>query len=395
MASMRKNLNSVLIKPAGPDCNMSCPYCFYVGKRRMFPEAGVHRMSEEVLEETIRQVLKRGRRSLSFSWQGGEPTLMGLAFFEKAVRLQMEFGRGHEVGNGLQTNGLLIDRRWADFLREFRFLVGLSLDGPQHVHDRYRRLPDGRGSWSLVVDRARLLLDAGVDVNALTVVNDYSVQFPEEIYQFLKVLGLCHMQFIPCVELDPQDANRSARFSVSPLKYGEFLTRLFDMWLADFVGGQPTAPVRYFDSLFYLYAGLAPPECTLLRECGDYLVVEHSGDVYSCDFFVEPAWRLGQVMEDDLEFLLNSRRQREFGRMKAILLPECQECRWLHLCRGGCTKDRRHNPGNSERNYLCPAYKLFFQHADSRLREMAQEWKRQKGREHAEKRREKVGRNDS
>ncbi len=375
MPLSKKILDSILVKPAGPDCNMACAYCFYLGKSELFPDVQTHRMSEKILEEMVRQVMEQSREHVSFGWQGGEPTLMGLPFFKKAVEFQKRFGAGHVVGNGLQTNGLLIDRGWAEFLKEFKFLIGLSIDGPEHIHNHYRFLRSGRGSWSRVVDKAKLLLDSGVEVNALAVLNDYSVQFPEEMYAFFKSIGLNYMQFIPCVELDSRDPKRSASFSVSPKKYGEFLCKLFDLWLADFSGDQPTTSIRFFDSVFFHYAGLIPPECTLQEECGVYVVVEHNGDVYSCDFFVEPEWKLGNVMTDDLKDLLNSKKQSEFGRKKAMLPQECQECPWKDYCRGGCTKDRFHNPMDSTKNYLCPSYRKFFEHSDARLKKMADEWK--------------------
>ncbi len=377
MSLERKKLDSVLIKPAGPDCNMACAYCFYLEKSGLFPESRIHRMSDKVLEETVRQVMTQGQKQVSFSWQGGEPTLMGLSFFEKAVELQQKFGRGHLVGNGLQTNGLLIDEKWARFLRRYSFLVGLSLDGPEHIHDRYRLLRNGKGSWSRVVDKAKLLLDSGVEVNALIVLNDHSVLFPDEIYEFHKSLGLNYMQFIPCVELDSDDPGQVASFSVPPQKYGEFLSKVFDLWLADFKDELPTASVRFFDSVLFSYAGLTPPECTLHEECGVYVVIEHNGDVYSCDFFVEPNWKLGNVIENNLAALLNSEKQAEFGRMKAALPPECRECQWQIYCRAGCTKERLHNPQDRTLNYLCPSYKMFFRHADKRLSQMADEWRRQ------------------
>jgi uncharacterized protein len=376
MSLAKKTLDSVLVKPAGPDCNMACTYCFYLKKSELFPRVQNHRMNEEILEEMIRQVMEQSQKQVSFSWQGGEPTLMGLPFFKKAVELQKKFGSGHVVGNGLQTNGLLIDKDWAEFLKKFKFLIGLSIDGPEHIHDHYRFIRSGRGSWSRVVDKTRLLLDSGVEVNALAVLNDYSVQFPEEIYAFFKSIGLNYMQFIPCVELDPSDPEESASFSVSPKEYGEFLCKLFDLWLADFSGDLPATSIRFFDSVFFHYAGLIPPECTLQEECGVYVVVEHNGDVYSCDFFVDQQWKLGNVMTDDLKDLLNSKKQSEFGRMKSILPQECQECQWISTCRGGCTKDRSHNPRDKTLNYLCPSYKMFFKYSDTRLKKMADDWRK-------------------
>lgn len=376
MNSRMKTLDSVLVKPAGPECNMACTYCFYLRKSELFPGVQTHRMSEEVLEEMTRQVMNQSQKQVSFSWQGGEPTLMGLPFFKKVVELQMKYGRGHAVGNGLQTNGLLIDEQWAEFLKEYKFLVGLSIDGPEHIHDRYRLMRNGKGSWSRISDRARLLLDSEVEVNALAVLNDYSVRFPEEIYEFFKSIGLNYMQFIPCVELDPNHPEQLAPFAVSPEEYGAFLCKMFDLWMADFIDDSPSTSVRFFESVFFHYVGLTPPECTLLDECGVYVVVEHNGNVYSCDFFVEPDWKLGNVMKDDLETLLNSEKQKKFGQMKSALPRECQECQWLSVCRGGCTKDRLHNPYDKTSNYLCPSYKIFFQHADARLKKLADEWKK-------------------
>ncbi len=373
----KKPLNSILVKPAGPDCNMACTYCFYLKKSQLFSERKIHRMSDEILEVMIRQMMEQGESNVSFGWQGGEPTIMGLPFFEKAVYLQEKYGHGKTVGNGLQTNGILLDKNWAKFLKRYNFLVGLSLDGPEHVHNRYRRLKSGKGSWEKVHDRAKMLLDTGVEVNALTVVNDYSVQFPEEIYEFHKNLGLTYMQFIPCVETDPADPNRAAPFSVSAEKFGEFLIRIFDMWLADFKFGAPSTSVRFFDSVFFIYVGLEPPECTLRETCGIYVVVEHNGDVYSCDFFVEPRWKLGNVMENRLIDLLNSPKQNEFGRLKADVPYQCKRCRWLPFCRGGCTKDRIKDPRDKRLNHFCESYKMFFNHADPHFRRLAAEWKAQ------------------
>ena len=373
----KKKLSSVLIKPAGPDCNMACTYCFYLEKSSLFAETKTHRMSEDILEETVKQVLTQGEPKVSFGWQGGEPTLMGLPFFRKAVDFQKRYGRGQSVGNGLQTNGLLIDNEWAGFLNQYNFLVGLSLDGPQHIHDRYRKMRNMKGSWSRVVDRAKLLLDHGVATNALTVVNDCSVDYPEEIYAFHKSLGLDYMQFIPCLEPHPGNPSKTAPFSAPADKFGRFLCSIFDLWLDDFDGMTATTSIRFFDSLFHIYVDLPPPECTLLKECGVYMVVEHNGDIYSCDFFVDPRWKLGNVMTGRLMDMLNSSTQDRFGRLKADLPGECLDCRWLHVCRGGCTKDRVHHPSADRLNFFCPSYKMFFQHADEKFKELAEEWKQQ------------------
>ncbi|UCE20568.1 MAG: anaerobic sulfatase maturase [Gemmatimonadota bacterium] len=372
MKSRLKELSSILIKPAGPDCNMDCEYCFYLKKADVFPETKVHRMSDTILEETIRRVMTKARENVSFGWQGGEPTLMGLPFFEKAVAFQKKYGRGQTVGNGLQTNGILIDDLWTKFLREYNFLVGLSLDGPEHIHDHYRFMKSGRGSWSRVVDSAKRMLDGGVAINALTVVTDYSVRFPQEIYEFQKELGLSYMQFIPCVEIHSQDPFRMAPFAVPPEEYGRFLCSMFDLWIDDFADGVPTTSIRFFDSVLYNYVDLEPPECTLLPVCGIYVVVEYTGDVYSSDFFVESNWKLGNVMEGSISEMLNSDRQNEFGLMKKDHPESCRDCRWLKYCWGGCVKERIGNV-----NYLCDAYRMFFEHADNWFQWLAEEWKRQ------------------
>ena len=354
---------------------MACAYCFYSAKLELFPEA-THRMSDPVLKELIRQFMQQSGEEVSLGWQGGEPTLMGLPFFQRAVELEKRYGEAKTVGNGLQTNGILLSSEWARFFKQYNFLIGLSLDGPAHIHDHYRRMQGGQGSWSRVADNARLLLDAGVSVNALTVVNDYSARFPAEIYAFHKELGLTYMQFIPCVETDPENPERAAPFSISAEGYGAFLCKLFDLWRADFVDGAPTTSIRFFESLLFSYAGLAPPECTLQDECGRYVVVEHNGDIYACDFFVEPGWKLGNVMESRLADMLNSSKQVDFGKWKSDLPAGCGECTWLTLCRGGCTKDRIRDPRDRNLNHFCAAFKMFFAHADGDMRRLVAEWRR-------------------
>ncbi len=365
----RKKLTSVLLKPAGPDCNLHCHYCFYLKKSELFPATHKHRMSLEILEEIIRQVMSQGLPEVNFGWQGGEPTLMGLDFFRQAVYFQQKYGSRQSVSNGFQTNGLLINKDWARFFREYNFLIGLSLDGPEHVHDHYRRHLNGQGSWSKVVDAATLLLDSDVATNALVVVNDYSVRFPEEIYEFLKSLGLTYMQFIPCLEPDPERPGRPTSFSVPAERYGDFLLRLYELWKADFQNHRPLTYIRNFEALVFAFAGLTPPDCTLHKECGMYVVVEHNGDVYSCDFYVQPEWKLGNVKEKRLVDMLNSAPQRKFGQWKSILPDECKKCKWLLYCRGGCPKERGYQP-EPEKSYFCQSYKRFLQQASPFFQEL-------------------------
>jgi uncharacterized protein len=337
-------------------------------------------MNENVLEAMIHQVMTQSPAEVSFGWQGGEPTLMGLPFFHKVVNTEERYGAGKTVGNGLQTNGVLLDARWAAFLRQYRFLVGLSLDGPEFLHDYYRRQRGGQGSWSVVVDRAKMLLDAGVEVNALSVVTNFSSRYADEIYQFHKELGITHMQFMPCVETDSSDPGRPAPPSVSPERYGDFLISLFDLWLADVHDGIATTSIRYFDSAFHTYVGLPAPDCTFAERCGTYLVVEHNGDVFSCDFFVEPRWKLGNVLQGTLDDMLNSRRQREFGARKATRPASCSSCPWLRQCYGGCTRARGRGTAARGDMSWCRSHKMFFEHADRPLKELAAIWLRRQSR---------------
>jgi len=332
-------------------------------------------MTDKVLTQTIRQAMRQCDQNISISWQGGEPTLLGLPFFEKAVELERAFGTGKVVGNALQTNGILLDRKWAKFFNEYRFLVGLSIDGPEHIHDHYRRFPNGKGTWGRVVANARMLLTEGVSVNAMTCLSDYSAKFPKEIYQFHRQLGLVFMQFIPIVEPSATSKDRVASFSVSGESYGDFLSKVFDIWLSDFVDGHPTTSVRHFESMFFSCLGDPVPQCTFRKQCGEYLVVEHNGDVYPCDFFVEPRWKLGNVMKDSLIDLLNSKKQAKFRSLKRKLPAKCKRCKYVRCCYGGCTKDRAFNPGEAQQNYFCQAYTRLFQRALPVLNKMASEWK--------------------
>ena len=375
-----KSINSLLVKPAGPDCNLNCTYCFYLDKAEMF-EAGKHRMSDEVLENMIMQVMKQSGNEVNITWQGGEPTLMGLPFFKKVIELETKYGQGKVVGNGLQTNGLLLTEEWADFLKEYHFLVGISLDGPQHIHDHYRKTPNGKGSWNIVSRNARMLVKKGVEVNAMTTVTDYSVNYAKEIYQFHKAMGIGWMQFIPIVETDKTNTNQAAKFSVSGEQYGKFLCDVFDLWMADYAKGEETTSVRHVESVFFRYVGMEAPECPLKRECGVYLVVEHNGDIYPCDFFVTPETKLGNIADDQLIDLLNSEAMTAFGKRKTLLPESCLSCKWKSYCYGGCTKDRVKDLRDQGENHFCVSYKMFLEHADPILKAIATRYHEARGQE--------------
>lgn len=374
MAQKNRPLTSVLVKPSGPDCNLGCTYCFYLEKEKLFPDAKTHRMSPEIQEEMIRQLMQQSGDAVSIAWQGGEPALMGLGFYKRALELEEKYGHGQAVGNGFQTNGTLLNRDWAGFFKQYGWLVGLSLDGPQHIHDHYRLDKGLRPTWEKVQGVAKMLLDEGVAVNAMCCITDYSADYAEELYTYYKSLGLTWMQFIPVVETDRDDPSKAASFSLSDKKYGQFLIKLFDLWINDFKNGEPATSVRHFESVFYSYVGLEPPDCIMLKECGPYLVVEFNGNVYSCDFFVEPRHRLGNIRHGSLTDMLNSKKQDEFGKAKTLLPRKCRFCPWYSKCFGGCAKDRIKDPNDHRQPRFCLAYQMFFEHSDAKMKLIAKRW---------------------
>lgn len=383
MAQKHRPLTSVLVKPSGPDCNLGCTYCFYLEKEKLFPETKVHRMTPEIQEEMIRQVMQQSGDAVSIGWQGGEPALMGLDFYKRAIELEKKYGHGQSVGNGFQTNGTLLDVEWAKFFKQYDWLIGLSLDGPQHIHDRYRLDKGLHPTLEKVEGVAKMLLAEGVAVNAMCCITDYSADYAEELYNYYIGLGLTWMQFIPIVETDKDDPTKAAPFSVTDEKYGQFLITLFDLWINDFKNGEPTTSVRHFESVFHSYVGIESPECTMMKECGPYVVIEHNGNVYSCDFFVESRHRLGNIRQSKITEMLNSKKQDEFGKVKALLPRKCKFCPWYTKCFGGCTKDRIKDPNDQRQPRFCLAYQMFFEHADAKMKQLAERWK-QKQNDYAE-----------
>ena len=328
---------TLLIKPSGSDCNVDCTYCFYKCRA---PQVGTgrQRMSGEVLEKLVKDYMGLRFQLSGFAWQGGEPTLMGLDFYKRAVELQTKYGvTGQEVGNSLQTNAILLnDADWCKFLHESKFLVGISIDGPKELHDHYRLDLGGHGTWDRVMRAIERCKEHKVEFNTLTLVNHLTADHADEVFDFLIELGVRYLQFIPCVEVDPQTGG-IAEFSVSPKQYGDFLCRIFDRWTAF---GPQRLSIRDFDSILSYCIGGHHTLCTFDRQCSQYIVVEHTGDVFPCDFFVEPAWRLGNILETPIEQLAACEQKKAFARKKQSITNKCLVCRHLALCRGGCMKDR-------------------------------------------------------
>jgi len=377
---MKRNL-SALIKPASSRCNLNCAYCFYLEKADLYPWEGHPALSLETLEAFLRQYMEAFAQPYTLAWQGGEPTLMGLPFFRAAVELEARVAREanprsvSHISNAIQTNGTLLDDDWARFFKESNFLVGVSIDGPPEMHDPFRQDRAGRPSHSDAMNGVEHLRRRAVDFNILTVVSTANVEHPEELLRWLVDQGFRDLQFIPLVE--PMPANASAGEtgtfmpgSITPEQYGSFLERLFDAWVDT---GADSVRVRWFDNLIQLLWGHPAETCEMARQCGMYVVLEHNGDCYPCDFFVEKEWALGNILETPLTRIVDSAMFHRFRRMKSRLHPDCRACRWLTLCHGECPRYRITNAGSAEGTlpYFCPSLKRFFDARYEALEEIA------------------------
>lgn len=324
-------------------------------------------MSDSTLEKLIRDAMSMG--VTTFSWQGGEPTLMGLDFYRRVVELQIKHGLpGSAVANALQTNGVLLESKWARFLAEYKFLIGLSIDGPKRFHDHYRKDSQGKGTFDRVMTAAKLLRVNGAEFNVLTLLNDHNVKHPDAVYDFLIANDISYMQFVPCVE--PGGKDQAAPFSITPEDYGEFLVKVFNRWVADF----PTVSIRDFDDLLMRELGHKPGTCTVSDRCGSYVVVEHNGDVFACDFFVTSKWRLGNLLETPFKELVESDKLEEFAKAKSTLGPICKACAFVSKCYGGCQKHRVVIGGDpTGPSYFCKSYKRLHEHVASEMPRLAKQ----------------------
>lgn len=388
----------LMAKPVGPICNLDCSYCFYLEKEQLYPPRERFRMPDEVLRAYVqRYIATQPTPEVEFVWQGGEPMLVGLEFFREATAYQREFANGKKIRNTLQTNGTLIDEAWAAFLHDEDFTVGLSLDGPRHVHDLYRLDKRGRSSFDDTLRGLRLLLEQGVKVNVLVTVAHDVASHALEIYHFLKSEGVRFIQFNPVVERLPEgaDVDTGLHFSTPPElarnslitsvggprlsgqsvgqeAYGRFLTAIFDEWVREDVG---SVHVMNFEWALAAWCQLPASVCLFAPRCGKALIVEHSGEVFSCDHFMYPQYRLGNILQDDPLALVESPAQQAFGAAKEVTLPDyCKACPYLFACHGECPKNRftATPDGEPGLNYLCPSYKHYFGHITQYMNAMAQ-----------------------
>jgi uncharacterized protein len=363
-----------MAKPCGPQCNLACGYCFYLPKKALYPKSGF-RMPDTILEAYVQQTIEGHLvPEVTFAWQGGEPTLLGLTFFKKVLELQKKYCRpGMVIRNTLQTNGILLDQTWCRFLRQNNFLVGISIDGPGELHDTLRKDNSGKGTFDRVMKGLSLLKKHGVEYNILCTVNSANGDHPLEVYRFFRdEIGARFIQFIPVVAHD-EKTGEVTTWSVRPAQYGRFLNGVFDEWVRHDVA---QVYVQHFDTALANWYGEPHGICVFSPTCGQAMVIEHNGDIYSCDHFVDRDHLLGNIMTNSVAELVNSPRQRQFGRDKQDGLPGfCRKCRFLFACRGECPNNRFIRTPDDEPglNYLCEGYQLFFDHIAEPMKFMVQE----------------------
>ena len=384
---------AVIAKPIGPVCNLSCKYCYYIEKKKLYKDTDSFIMQPYVMETFIKEFIElQDTPEVQFSWQGGEPTILGVNFFKKVVELQNYYANGKRVSNAIQTNGTLLDDEWCDFFSENAFLVGLSIDGPREMHDHYRIDKLGNRTFDRVMHGLELLKENKVAFNTLTVVNDLNSQYPLEVYRFLKEAGAKYMQFIPLVErnqdysakeiglklsMPPASGENGnicsvTKWSVKPTRFGKFYSEIFNEWIRQDVGSYF---VQFFEVVLNIWLGYGSPLCHFAQRCGNAPILEHNGDIYACDHYVYPQYKIGNIIDMPLKEALESPQQKEFGNSKFDSLPGyCRECEILFACNGGCPKHRfMFTPdGEPGLNYLCRSYKRIFKEMDPYIRVIAQ-----------------------
>lgn len=365
----------IMLKPAGSLCNLRCKYCYYLEKSKLYEDNKNHVITDALLEKFIKEYIEaQTTPQVLFTWHGGETLMRPISFYRRALELQRYYARGRQIDNSIQTNGILLNDEWCRFFKENNFLVGVSIDGPQEFHDEYRRTATGKPSFRQVMKGIDLLNKYGVEWNALAVVNDFNADYPLDFYHFFKDIDCRYIQFTPIVErivkrtdgltLAPgmEEGGELTGFSVTAEQWGSFLCTIFDEWVHHDVGEYY---IQLFDATLANWVGVAPGICTMAKECGHAGVMEYNGDVYSCDHFVYPEYKLGNLAYKTIYEMMNSDRQKEFSKMKYRLLPQqCKECKYQFACHGECPKNRfiRDKYGNTGLNYLCKGYYQFFEH---------------------------------
>lgn len=382
----------VMLKPVGAACNLRCHYCYYLEKACLYKDSSKRVLSEEMLDQFTKEYIEaQTMNDVLFTWHGGEPLMRPLSFYRKALELQKKYGRGRNISNVIQTNGTLLTDELCRFLHENNWLVGVSIDGPQEFHDEYRRTASGGPSWAKVMRGIQLLNKHHVEWNAMAVVNDFNADYPLDFYHFFKEMGCRFIQITPVVErmVNHADGRHLATltddatapvtdFSVTPEQWGRFLCAIFDEWVRNDVG---QTYVELFDCILANWVGVTPGICVYAKECGHAGIMEFNGDVYSCDHFVFPEYRLGNIREKTITEMLYGEQQQQFSRLKSQSLPkECKECEWEFACHGECPRTRfiKDVYGNPGKSYLCEGYRMFFRHIAPYMDFMKKEYMNQR-----------------
>ena len=349
----------LMAKPTGSICNLDCKYCFYLEK----PHLNQRRMSNEVLEAYIQSYLQLApQKEVAFLWQGGEPTLAGIDFYQRAVEFQQKYANGKRIYNALQTNGILLDQNWCQFLKQNDFLVGISIDGPEALHDAYRLTKSQKGTFKQVMQGLDNLIKFNISFNTLTVVHKQNVLHGAEIYQFLKSIGSQYMQFIPLMGDYQQQAEAK--------DYGQMMIDIFHQWYAQDIG---KIGVQFIEQWLMAFLGFQPSLCIFRKACGDQMVLEQNGDIYSCDHYVYPEYKIGNLIETPLRDITYSAKQQRFGLAKAKLSERCQQCQFQFACHGGCPKHRTIQGFGEPHNQLCEAYYMTLSHLSPYLQAWAKQ----------------------
>ncbi|MCL2380530.1 MAG: anaerobic sulfatase maturase [Treponema sp.] len=365
---MQSHNFSLLVKPAGADCNLRCDYCFYREKSALYPKNTAHRMSDSVLQKLISSYMETDQNVYAFGWQGGEPTLMGIDFFRKIIRLQMQYGKPNAtVSNALQTNGIFINDSMADLFTQYKFLLGISLDGPEAFHDVFRRTAGGGGSYRKVMKSIQCLRRKKTEFNILTLVSSANVKAPAEIYGYLKDEGFLYHQYIPCVEWDTE--GKPQQWSITGEDWGRFLLGVFERW---YLHDTQRISIRHFDSILYFLVHGEHNACYMGESCQQYFLVEYSGDIYPCDFFVRPDLKLGNIMQDSWQSFCESTVYHQFTTSKKKWDAACASCEFLSYCGGDCLKCRQGGISLGI-SALCEGWKLFYKETLPVFRKLAKQ----------------------
>lgn len=360
---------SVMWKTVSEDCNLACDYCYYStcgGK----PGKIINKIDSVILDKFIKEYMEQSIGSATFAWQGGEPLLAGLEFFEEVVSLQAKYAPKHTIiANSLQTNGTLITEKWASFFKQYHFLIGVSLDGPREIHDARRVDSRGQGSFDRVMNGIQNLRKYNVDFNILTVIHRGNVTKAIEMMKFFESEDLRYVQFIPCMDFRSQEVDKPGVYDITPEEYGAFLCEAFDYW---YNNGNPRTSIRFFDEMVNVYVNRSPGLCIHRDVCPQTIILEQNGDAFPCDFYINEDWKIGNIATHSIEEIINHPIYEKFLKMKPTLPEACKTCEWKKLCHGGCPRNRKWsgNFATSEVDYFCSSYKQIYSYGNERMKEL-------------------------